>query len=222
MRLIRFEKILLFLVALVVMNLNALHSQTVKDADGNIYMSVNIGKQVWMSENLKTTRFNDGKPIQLVASDKAWKELKTPAYCWYKDDIKNKDVFGALYNWYAVNSGKLCPVGWHVPAITELDELVAFTGGESIAGGKLKEIGLTHWASPNTGADDAYGFTGLPGGYLIDSKGFGNRTISGFFWSSTVYSSTHAAYLKLEYNIAGIVKGNAPKYGGMSVRCVRD
>jgi uncharacterized protein (TIGR02145 family) len=106
--------------------------------------------------------------------------------------------------------------------MSEWEELFVFAGGETIAGGKLKEAGTTHWLAPNTSADNAYGFTALPGGYIIDSKGFGNLQQTGFFWTSTMYSTTHASYLKMEYILAGIVKNNAPKYGGMSVRCVRD
>lgn len=159
----RVGKILLFLVALVFMKSNVLHSQTMKDADGNIYMSVNIGKQVWMAENLKTTRYNDGKPIQLVANDDAWKELKTPAYCWYKDDIKNKDIFGALYNWFAVNSKKLCPVGWHVSTDAEWEAMIDYIGGLSTAGDKLKEKGVIHWENYLSQATNDYDFTALPG-----------------------------------------------------------
>lgn len=195
---------------------------TVSDADGFTYNTIKIGKQWWTKQNLKTTRYNDFSFVPWQGNITTWLTLTTGAYCYYENNSSYLSTYGALYNWYAVNSGKLCPVGWHVPSIAEWDELVAFTGGESIAGGKLKETGTTHWASPNTGADDAYGFTGLPGGYLIDSKGFANRTNTGFFWSSATYSSTHSAYLKMEYNISGIVKANAPKYGGMSVRCVRD
>ena len=195
---------------------------TVSDADGNTYNTIKIGKQWWTKQNLKTTRYNDFSFIPWQNNITTWLALTSGAYCYYENNTSYLNTYGALYNWYAVNSGKLCPAGWHVPSITEWDELVIFTGGESIAGGKLKEIGTTHWAYPNTGADDGFGFTGLPGGYLMDSKGFGNRTISGFFWSSTMYSSTHSSYIKLEYNITGTIKGNAPKYGGMSVRCVRD
>ena len=219
----QFGKTILFLVALVVMNLKALHSQTVKDADGNIYMSVNIGKQVWMSENLKTTRFNDGKPIQLVANDKAWKELKAPAYCWYKDDIKNKDVFGALYNWYAVNSKKLCPAGWHVSTDAEWEAMIEYIGGLSTAGDKLKEKGVAHWENYLSQATNDYDFTALPGGmryFTGDFPIFGNSYA--IWWTSTDFSEYQAVCRGLHDSSSMAFKASDNKRSGFSVRCIKD
>ncbi len=105
------KKAILLVLIFIFMRFTVLQAQTVKDADGNIYVTVNIGKQVWIGENLKTTRLNDGKPIPLVTDDEKWKALKTPAYCWYNNEEKNKDISGALYNWYTVRTGKLCPRG---------------------------------------------------------------------------------------------------------------
>jgi len=195
---------------------------TVGDGDGNTYNTIKIGKLWWTKQNLKTTRYNDYTFIGSQLNPGIWITLTYAAYCYYESNTTYLNTYGALYNWYAVNSGKLCPAGWHVPSMTEWDELFAYAGGESVAGGKLKEVGISHWLTPNTSADNAYGFTALPGGYLIDSKGYGSLQQTGFFWTSTVYSSTHSAYLKMEYNLAGIVKANAPKYAGMSVRCVKD
>lgn len=219
----QFGKTLLFLIALVVMNLKALHSQTMKDADGNIYMSVNIGKQIWMSENLKTTRYNDGKPIQLVADDNAWKGLKTAAYCWYKDDIKNKDVFGALYNWYAVNSKKLCPVGWHVPTDGEWEAMIESIGGLSTAGDKLKEKGTTHWENYLSQATNDYDFTALPGGmryFTGDFPIFGNSYA--IWWTSTEFSEYQAVCRGLHDSSSMAFKASDNKRSGFSVRCIKD
>ncbi len=195
---------------------------TVGDSDGNTYNTVKIGKLWWTKQNLKTTRYNDYSFIGSQLNPGIWITLTYAAYCYYESNTTNLNTYGALYNWYAVSSGKLCPAGWHVPSMAEWEELFVFAGGETVAGGKLKEAGTIHWLTPNTSADNAYGFTALPGGFLIDSKGYGNLQQTGFFWTSTMYSSTHSSYLKMEYNLAGIVKNNAPKYGGMSVRCVRD
>jgi uncharacterized protein (TIGR02145 family) len=219
----RFGKIPLFLVALVFMKVSVLHSQTMKDADGNIYMSVNIGKQVWMSENLKTTRFNDGKPIQLVANDNAWKELKTPAYCWYKDDIKNKDVFGALYNWFAVNSKKLCPVGWHVSTDAEWEAMIDYIGGLSTAGDKLKEKGVAHWENYLSQATNDYDFTALPGGmryFTGDFPLFGNTYA--IWWTSTEFSEYQAVCRGLHDSSGMAFKASDNKRSGFSVRCIKD
>jgi uncharacterized protein (TIGR02145 family) len=100
------------------------------DADGNVYSSVTIGTQVWMVENLKTTKYNDGSEIRFVTDDAEWLNSNTGAYCWYNNTSTNKDIYGALYNWYVIdnnpaskinsNGGKnVCPVGWHVPSQTE-------------------------------------------------------------------------------------------------------
>ena len=109
----------LFIVTLFCIGLTGLQAQTVKDIDGNVYKTVTIGKQVWMMENLKTTKYNDGKTIPLVTDNTAWTDLTASEYCWYNNDIANKKVYGALYNWYTVNTNKLCPKGWHVSADAE-------------------------------------------------------------------------------------------------------
>jgi uncharacterized protein (TIGR02145 family) len=138
----------------------------VTDTDGNVYHTVIIGTQEWMVENLKTRRFNDGSAIPLVASSSAWPTLTTAGYCWYNNDsAANSATYGALYNWFAVNAGKLAPTGWHVPSDSEWNVLITYLGGESVAGGRLKEAGTVHWNSPNAGATNEFGFTALPGGH---------------------------------------------------------
>jgi uncharacterized protein (TIGR02145 family) len=137
----------------------------VKDQDGNAYKTVNIGNQVWMAENLRTTKFNDNKTIPLVKDSTAWSNLITPGYCCYDNDAETYlSLYGALYNWYAVNTGKLCPEGWHVPSDEEWITLRTYLGGEELAGGKMKESGISHWQSPNAGATNQSGFTAIPGG----------------------------------------------------------
>ncbi len=110
------------------------------DKNNNNYTVVKIGNQTWMAENLKTTRFNDGTPIPLVSDNTTWSTLSTPGYCWYNNDSVNfKDFGGALYNWYAVNTAKLAPPGWHVPTDAEWTTLTNYVGGLDVAGGKLKK-----------------------------------------------------------------------------------
>jgi len=195
---------------------------TVPDTDGNTYNTIKIDKQWWMAQNLKTTRYNDNSFIPSELNVSIWLTLTEPAYCYYNSSVANLNTYGALYNWYAVNTGKLCPVGWHVPNIAEWNELISYTGGEPVSGGKLKEAGTTHWLSPNTSATDEVGFTALPGGYLLSSKGYGNIYQTGFFWSATVNTSSTATYLWMEYNNASIPQSTMAKYGGLSVRCVKD
>ncbi len=155
------------------------------DGDGNNYPVVQIGAQIWMAENLKTTKFNDGSSIPIETNNTAWFNLTTFAYCWYENDISKRDQYGALYNWHTVNRGNLCPAGWHIPDDDEWTVLTTFLGGESVAGGKLKETGTAHW-SPNTDASNETGFTALPGGmrgnggYFFDLGYYG-----GYWWSAT-------------------------------------
>ena len=134
------------------------------DFDGNNYPVGQIGTQIWMVENLKTTRYNDGTDILSITDNTTWENLITPGYCFYNNGVVNKNTYGALYNWYAVNTGKLAPKGWHVPTNDEYTTLITFLGGESVASSKLKESGTSHWQSPNTEATNQSGFTALPGG----------------------------------------------------------
>ncbi len=196
----------------------------VLDIDCNEYHTVTIGTQVWMVENLKTTKYNNGTPIPLVTDNTAWGALTTPGYCWYNNDsAANKDPYGALYNWHAANSGKLAPKGWHVPTCADWLTLTNNLCGVNVAGGKMKEAGTTHWASPNTGADNSSGFTALPGGYR-DNYGISrNLGSSGFFWTTTENSATNALYCFL-YSSGADARPSClfPKNIGMSIRCVKD
>lgn len=203
---------------------NQIEAQTIKDADGNSYNVVKIGTQVWMAENLKATKLNDGTAITLVADNNAWKASATPAYCWYGNDATvNKNKFGALYNWYTVSTNKLCPKGWHVPSDAEWTTLTTFLGGESIAGGKLREKGFVHWEKPNEGATNESGFTALPAGYRNNNGGFANVGFFGFWWSATEYAAAPASWARSAGGgDATILKLFNLKKNGYSVRCVKD
>ena len=157
----------------------------IRDIDGNAYSAVTIGTQVWMVQNLKTTKYNDGTSIPLVTDPTAW-TLGTDEYCWYNNNAKNKTPYGALYSWYAVNTGKLAPAGWHVATDAEWAVLVAYLGGDNSAGGPLKEAGTTHWASPNAGATNSSEFSALPGGVRSGDGTFADSSGWGYWWSSTL------------------------------------
>jgi uncharacterized protein (TIGR02145 family) len=192
---------------------------SVSDVDGNVYSTVIIGLQEWMTKNLKTVRYNDLTDIPLVADDIEWSNLTSPGYCLYNNVIA---TYGNLYNWFAVNTGKLCPVGWHVPSDVEWTELITNLGGESVAGGKLKETGLSHWGSPNTGATNARGFVALPGGFRSYSGVFSSITFEGNWWSSTSNPPTIAMPRGMSYNSISIYSPDFSKRSGFAVRCVRD
>jgi len=204
-------------------------NNTVTDYDGNIYHIISIGSQEWLLENLKTTKYNDGTAIPNVPDNTVWSTITTPAYAWYdNDEGSHKDPYGALYNWYAVdpgsNGGKnICPVGWRVPTDDDWTDLTDHLGGLSVAGGKMKEAGTTHWNPPNTGATNESGFTGLPGGYRFYLNGvfdeMGNR---GGWWSATEGSATMARKRNLIHTEATAITGSSNKKQGYSVRCIKD
>lgn len=197
--------------------------ETVTDTDGNVYTTVTIGTQVWMAENLRTTTYNDGTSIPQVTANNEWKNMKTAAFCWYGNDADSYgNTYGALYNWYAVNTDKLCPAGWHVPTHDEWTTLTDYIGGAVVAGGKLKESGTLHWDSPNFGATNETGFTGLPGGSRQDG-GFMFIGVSGSWWSATESNADWAIERGLNYNSGSVfwVSFN-PKSNGYSVRCLKD
>ncbi len=211
------------LLLVLVHSCNKDDDDTIKDSDGNAYTSVKIGTQIWMVENLKTTHYKNGTGIPLVTDGTEWSNLSTPGYCWYNNNESSyKDTYGALYNWFTINTGNLCPAGWHVPSKEEWATLATFLGGESIAGGKLKETGTTHWQSPNTGASDESGFTALPGGYRYDDGIFDFIGWNGFWWSTTVSYSDKAFSRELEFDYSYFFEFNDPKKAGFSVRCVKD
>jgi len=212
-----------FLLSSLFMFLFQIQAQTVTDIEGNVYNTVTIGTQVWMKENLRTTKYNDGTEIPLVADVTAWNNLTTPGYCWYNNDEEtNKNIYGTMYNWLAVNTGKLCPTGWHVPSDAEWTTLINYLGGEILAGGKLKESGTSHWQSPNTGATDETGFTALPGGRRNPNGSFYGIGTIGSWWSATDGSTTNAWICYLNYNITRVGRFNDPKASGFSVRCIKD
>jgi uncharacterized protein (TIGR02145 family) len=202
---------------------NPTSGPTVTDADGNVYPTVVIGTQTWMAANLKTTKYNDGTSIPLVTDGTAWSTDSTAAYCWYNNDESTyKNPYGALYNWYAVNTGKLAPTGWHVPTYAEWLTLITYLADSTTAGGKLKEAGTTHWWSPNTGATNSTGFTGVPSGSRYSNGFFYLNGEYVWIWSSTAASSTDGYHVYLVYNSNAIFRKGGAKNIGFSVRCVKN
>jgi uncharacterized protein (TIGR02145 family) len=196
---------------------------TVIDIDGNVYQTVTIGTQVWMEENLRVTHYRNGEAIPKVTDNYTWIGLLTGAYCEYNNDINNVATYGRLYNWHSLNDSRnMAPSGWHVPTDAEWQTLVDFLGGSSVAGGKMKEAGTTHWLSPNTGATNESGFSGLPGGGLNYVGSYGDMGSHAYFWSSTEFDSGLASYRRLLYTNSEESGSYGHKTTGMSVRCVRD
>ncbi|MCU4176449.1 FISUMP domain-containing protein [Carboxylicivirga sp. N1Y90] len=194
------------------------------DGDGNYYTTVKIDEQLWFGENLKTTKYNDGTDIPLVTDNSEWSGLSTPGYCWYNNDELNyKDPYGALYNWHTVDTDKLCPDEWYVPTENDWDVLTNYLGGESIAGGKLKEPGLLHWSEPNRGAINETLFTAVGSGLRSNYNGsFDGHGIYGYFWSSTEVDEGGASFRGLINSYGDVTKSSRGKSNGFSVRCVRE
>lgn len=220
----------------------SIENNTITDIEGNSYHIKLIGSQVWMTENLKTTKYSDGTTIPLVVSKSDWSLLNpnSIAYCWYNNEIANRDVYGLLYTWAAATKGiasnklsdevqGVCPTGWHLPSMPEWKLLVEYLGGEKDAANRMKESGDLHWIIPpnssgfypNVSTNES-GFTALPGGYRDGSGNFGLIGINGYWWSST-----HEAYRQINASIfsiwnPGIQYYSGEKIFGCSIRCLRD
>jgi uncharacterized protein (TIGR02145 family) len=196
---------------------------TVNDIDGNTYNTVTIGAQTWMAQNLKTNKYNDGSLITNIFDPMAWSYTSAAGFAWYANDATTyqPSAYGALYNWFAVSSGKLCPAGWHVATDTEWQTLSDGLGGVFVAGGKLKETGLVNWLTPNTGATDEVGFTALPGG-LRDLMGtFSGIGNAGNWWTSSVFDTQSSFSLSMNSGTTETMKIPQSKNAGLSVRCLQ-
>jgi uncharacterized protein (TIGR02145 family) len=210
-------------------------TSTISDFDGNNYNTVQIGNQCWTKENMKTTHFSDGTAlVDGTNAGNIYGQYTTKYWFVYDNNISNKATYGLLYNWAAVMNGAassnnnpsgvqgVCPTGWHVPSDAEWTILTNFLGGESVAGGKLKEAGTAHWFSPNTGATNESGFTALPGGYRDYTNWYSSINMTGYWWSSTEASYT-LTWTRFIYSYsAQLYRSNLHKSYSHSVRCIRD
>jgi uncharacterized protein (TIGR02145 family) len=200
----------------------------VTDIDGNSYKIVKIGSQVWMAENLRTTRYNNGASIPQVTDSAAWSRLTTPGYCFYENNpVAFQSAFGALYNWYALNTGDLAPDGWHVATDDDWNTLMKELGESLVAGGKMKTTGYYGsanglWLPFNTGATNESGFSGNPGGERKSDGAFSGLFYSALFWSTSGDGTEKAWYSALSYMKESVYRNSIEKSSGFSVRCVRN
>jgi len=207
----------------------------VTDIDGNHYPIVKIGNQIWMTENLRVTKYPNGTAIPYITDSVEWGNLPNDntgdAYSFYNND---KTIgYGALYTYAAaigddwaydnVTGQGVCPDGWHLPTDAEWAELIDYLGGSAIAGAKLKEAGTMHWSSPNTGATNESGFSALPGGYRFNGSGsFYGIGLFGNYWSATEINSSETWVRAIDYNLEAINRHNNSKAFGFSVRCIKN
>src|SRR5664279_3220662 len=186
-----------------------------------------IGSQTWMTENLRATKYRNGTSISLVASAMDWYNLLSPAYCMYDNSQINKIDYGVLYNWYTIDIGQdgnknICPTGWHVPADAEWTILITYLGGDSVAVGKLKETGLTHWREENNDATNETGFSARPGGVRDYDGTFYGLGYYGCWWSSTELVKGGALSRYLGYDGSGGFSWGRFEQDGFSVRCIKN
>lgn len=226
-------------------NINVI-SNTVSDVDGNIYNAITIGTQIWLVENLKTTHYNDGTPIPHITDNTAWEALITPAYCWYNNDASTyKATYGALYNWYTVDSASngnknICPVGWHVPIDNEWTTLENYliSNGYNYDGTNTNNkiakslAAATNWLSATAEGSpgntdyplfrNKSGFTALPGGTRYSIGTFDNNSKLGYWWSATESNFSAAFNRAIYFNNSKVEKSMTGFVSGYSIRCIGD
>lgn len=203
---------------------NPATTYTVTDIDGNIYRTITIGNQTWMSENLKVTHYRNGDIIPNIMDSVTWSNITTGACSDYNNLPTNGAIYGKLYNWYSVDDNRnIAPVGWHVSTDADWIILSNYLGGDTIAGGKLKEIDTTHWESPNKGASNETGFTALPGGARGFTGIYAGVRIYGGWWGYCGSDFSTGCYNRWLINDKIIINRNYNfKRVGLSVRCVKD
>jgi uncharacterized protein (TIGR02145 family) len=204
----------------------------IADADGNLYNTIKIGNQVWMAENLKTTKYNDNTAIPLVTDNTAWTTLTTAAYSWAdNNEAQYKDLYGAFYNWYAVETAKLCPSGWHVPTDADFKTLeisLGMTQEQADAvewrgtdqGKKMKNT--TGWLTGGNGTNTS-GFSAMPSGYRAYATGTSdNLGTLCYWWTATQSTNDIATYRRLDGNKDAVYRNGTYKKAGKAVRCVKN
>ena len=201
------------------------------DIEGNLYNTVIIGTQVWMAENLRATKFNDNTPIPNITDNTEWLNLTGAAYCWYNNDIQYKSTMGALYSWYTIEAGAICPAGWHVPSDDEYGTLEIFLGmnPDSVnvwgwrgtnQGAQLKST--TGWDDGGNGINTS-GFTGLPGGYRYAAQGvFYKLGTVTYWWSASEFDANEGWYRRLDSSSSDVYRASTSKKGGKYIRCVKN
>ena len=211
-----FISTLVVFIQLIIVSIEIYAQETVTDYDGNVYNTIAIGEKDWLKENLKSLHYSDGTTIPDVVA--------------YNNNDSLGTIYGLLYTWHAAMNGSnvpgtqgVCPCEWHLPTSAEWAELENFLGGPSVAGGKMKDTTTGFWQSPNTGADNGSGFTGLPAGEYDTNQGiFQLLNQYAVFWTSTSVSTTKANERYLAYNNAASTSFDWYKTLKYSIRCIKD
>lgn len=191
---------------------------TVRDASGYYYTPIAIGKQVWLRENLRTSKYQDGSDIPFYSSSTGWSTLNSGAY------RTNKPIpYGNLYNWFVVaDSRKVCPAGWRIPSGADYQELIDVLGGQNLSGPKLKEVHNFHWNNDNSSATDASGFKAMPASVIYASGNLGTTGNHAIFWTTTSPNSFDASAFQLAFNTNAAIFFDYDKHYGLSIRCIKE
>lgn len=189
--------------------------------------TVKIGNQIWQTKNLNVERFRNEDFIPHAKTDAEWDHAglnEQPAWCYYNNDSQNGEIYGKLYNWYAVNDKRgLCPSGWHVPSEEDWDELIYFLGGKDIAGSKMRASDTLYWRhSPLSNTNNESGFSALPGGNRDYDGSFNGIRYLAFFWCDLASNNNLAWNRYMAYNYSFFSTNCNSKAFGFSVRCLRD
>jgi len=221
MKIFSLKRIVQLFGILLLFNLLACgNADTLTDIDGNVYHTVQIGKQTWMVENLKTTRFNNGDTI---AFKKNWKSMNTPAYSANDNNVAHAKEYGLLYNWYCIGDKReIAPKGWRIPTEADLRELLKHIGSDSIAATLLKEAGNQHWLPSFTTGTNATGFSALPGGYRDADGNFYMQKSNGYYWTTQGTFELYHWSSRVFQAFANIERDPVFMKYGFSIRCIKE
>lgn len=197
-------------------------SSFILDVDGNLYSTVQIGNQCWLGENLKTEHYRNGKPLNSNLSLNEWQNDTSGSFVHYNNASSNSDIYGSLYNWYAVtNQNKLCPKGWKTPSQTDWSQLVSFAGGNQIAGQKLRSVNTWSNQSGSIAGTDDYGFSALASGAFGSSGSMWLGTWAGW-WTSTTSPNNNSKAVSRSTSGLSAQQNYQPKFIGISCRCIKE
>lgn len=208
------------------------YTDSISDSEGNYYHTITIGAQVWMAENLRSTKYQNGDTVNFRPYSSDWEYYSFDGYCFYDGNSTAESIYGKLYNWKAVSDPRnICPVGWHIPSQYEWQTLLNYLGEN--AGDKLREYGAKHWFPPNANATDEFGFAALPGGWRNDNGVFENVRQEAHFWTSSNYILSNPNYpeawsFKMLHDLdPDLGESNAflehvGTLNGCAIRCIKD
>lgn len=194
--------------------------EPINDIDGNNYNTIRIGDQIWMQENLRVTKFQNGTSLKQLSYQSEWTDRNSSGYYTIVDNVS----FGYIYNGFVIMENQnICPPGWHVPTISEWNTLIDYLGGSSIAGGKMKESSDLYWILPNFGANNISGFTALPNGYVGTEGDPHEKLEEACFMVASFDSSGNPGFIGIHYNNStAFFNQNSSKVTGASIRCVKN